>query len=183
MAEEFPDHDEFTVDSTGNVVFFYGDVSQKSVARLAKVLREVAHSVSSQYKGSVIYLFVHSGGGDVYAGLGAMDHVSTLDVPVFTVVDGMVGSAATFITLAGKKRFIMPSAHMHIHQLSTYFGGKFEDMKDDYKQSKKLMKMIRKIYLSKSNLNETELDKMLNRETTLSAAKAIRLGFADEIYA
>lgn len=183
MAEESSDfNDEYEVQSTGNNVFFYGEVCQGSVLRLAKTLREVASVLKSTHKEPVIYLFVHSNGGDLYSGLSAMDHVSTLSVPVHTVVDGMVGSAATFITLAGKKRYIMPNSHMHIHQLSTSFWGKYEEMVDDYKQSKRLMKLIRKIYSSRTNLTDPELDTLLSRESTLSANKSIRMGFVDEIY-
>lgn len=175
------DPDAYSVDFCGNTVFFYGEVSQKSSMRLAKVLREVSCNLMNQ-KNPVIYLHVQSEGGDLYAGLSAMDHITSLKVPVHTVVDGLVASAATFITLAGEKRYIMPHGFMHIHQLSTSFWGKYEEMVDDFKQNKRLMKLLKRIYMEKTSMKPEQVNELLSRESTLNSSKVIKLGLAEELY-
>lgn len=172
---------EELVTAEGNTVFFYAPVSNASIMLLNKTLLDVARSLRDQ-RNPVIYLFVHSEGGDLYAGLSAMDHISNFPIPVYTVIDGLVASAATFIALAGRKRFIMPHACVLVHQLSTSFWGKFEEMVDEYKTSKRLMAVITEAYLANTKLTEDKLKTILSRETHFGAKKAIHWGFAEEVY-
>lgn len=172
---------EELVTAEGNTVFFYAPVSNASIMLLNKTLLDVARSLRDQ-RSPVIYLFVHSEGGDLYAGLSAMDHISNFPIPIYTIIDGLVASAATFIALAGKKRFIMPHACVLVHQLSTSFWGKFEEMVDEYKTSKRLMAVITEAYLALTKLTEEKLKTILSRETHFGASKAIKWGFAEELY-
>lgn len=169
------------VASEGNSVYFYAPVSNASVLMLNKKLREVATRLQ-HHRDAIIYVFINSCGGDLYAGLSAMDHIASFPIPIYTVVDGLAASAATFIALAGKKRFIMKNAHILVHQLSTSFWGKYEEMVDEFKTSKRLMRLVKKIYKEKTQLDDEHLDKILGRETTLGAKKAIQYGFVDELY-
>lgn len=174
-------HATHQVSVHGNHVFFYGEVTTKSVLKLNVALRKVACQLP-ELKTSYIRLFIQSEGGDLYAGLSAMDHISTLGVPVHTVVDGFVASAATLMVLAGSQKFIMPHAHVLIHQLSSTFWGKYQDMVDEYRSSKRLMKMLKRIYLKHTKMTEDDLEEALNRETYMNARKAIVWGFADATY-
>lgn len=169
------------VTSMGNVIFFYASVSTASVLLLHRTLLEVSKSMMDQ-RDPIIYLFIHSPGGDLYAGLSAMDHIGSFHVPVYTVIDGLVASAATFIALAGKRRFIMPHACVLVHQLSTSFWGKYEDMVDEFKTSKRLMAVLTRTYLERTDLTEEKIKKILSRETHFGAKKAIKWGFVEELY-
>ena len=69
-----------------------------------------------------LWLYIHTEGGDAYAGLSAMDHIKNLKVPVYTVVDGSCASAGTFILMGGEKKYALPNSSVLIHQIRTDFG-------------------------------------------------------------
>ena len=53
-----------------------------------------------------IKLYITSGGGSVYQVLSAIDTIKNMRVTVNTYVKGFAASAATLLSLSGKKRFI-----------------------------------------------------------------------------
>lgn len=173
------DEDNVVID--GNSIFFYAQVSNKSVLKLNKALMEVCKKVACD-SNPHINLYINSEGGDLYAGLSAMDHVACCRFPVHTIMDGFVASAATLIAMAGKKRFVMQHCHVLLHQLSTSFGGKFQEMMDDYKNSKKLMKLLTHLYESKTRLTEDKLSDILKREKTLDSKAVLKYGLAEGIW-
>jgi len=172
---------EVLVETEGNAVFFYSPVSNASVLALNTALMRAAKNLRDQ-KNPIIYLFINSPGGDLYSGFSAMDHIESFPVPVHTIVDGYVASAATLIALAGQRRYVLPHAHLMVHQFSTTLDGKYEELLEQGKANKRLMKTFKETYLSKTNLTEEKLEKILARDTTFDAKRAIKWGFADEIY-
>ena len=52
-----------------------------------------------------IELHIHSGGGDLFAGLAAIDTIQALKSPIHTYVQGSVASAASLMSICGTKRF------------------------------------------------------------------------------
>lgn len=168
-----------------NSVYFHCDVTKSTVIKLIIMLREAAHYVTNVYSDSTeqrrIFLYVHSSGGDAYAGLSAMAHIKASHIPIVTIVDGFVASAATFIILAGTHRQMQSHSRFLIHQISLGFDGKYEDLIDELKNSKGLMKSIKNIYLKDTTLDTETLKLILQRERALSAQKCLKYGFIHEI--
>ena len=48
--------------------------------------------------------------------------LQNLSIDVHTYIDGLIASAATFIYLAGKKRFMSPYSYVLIHQIHNFLG-------------------------------------------------------------
>lgn len=164
----------------GNDVYFYDEVTPRTVMWLNKTVRELeAKSVVDQ---TPINVFIHSEGGDLMAGFSAMDHLRETRVPVVTVIDGMCASAATVIALGGHTRLVKRHAFALIHQLSTEFWGRYEDMKDEMKTCKKLMRALRKVYVDETKIPEKTLDTLLQRDVYFDAQKCVKLGVADAVY-
>ena len=161
-----------------NQVYFYSEVTRESVLHLIRALLKLR----DEQKKKRIYLFIHSDGGDLHAGLGAMDHIQNLGVEVRTVMDGFVASAATLIFLAGTRRYVMPNANLLIHQLATEFWGKFQDLQDEMANSKSLMDTIKTIYTKHTNIPRKDIKSLLKREMYLSAERCIELGIAEKPY-
>jgi ATP-dependent protease ClpP protease subunit len=63
-----------------------------------------------------------------------------------------------------------------IHQLSTEFWGKYEDLKDEMRQCEKLMRHLKRIYLKETELPEKKLDKLMTRDLYLSFSKCVKYG-------
>ena len=92
-----------------------------------------------------IALHIHCPGGDIDAGFTAMKIIYSSKIPIITIVDGMVASAATFMCMTSKLRLINPHGHMLIHQPSNILAtkGKFNTIEDKYLRIKKYMKTLK----------------------------------------
>lgn len=172
------DGEELNITRNGNELYFYEEVSTESVLYLNSMLKRMERDVHGP-----IVLYINSPGGCVFSGLSAMDHISSLRVPVHTVADGLCCSAATFMFLAGEKRFIKPHAHVLIHQISQESEWvRFEDMKDELKNLEKLMEHVVQIYRDTTDLPETKLKRMMKRDMYLNAEDCIKYKIADELF-
>jgi ATP-dependent protease ClpP protease subunit len=174
----------------GNKIYFYKGVSRDSVLNLIGVLNEnikKLKAVVSQI-GSIdnipIYLFINSEGGDYFAGLSAMDHIKNMNYPIYTVIDGMVASAATFISLAGTKRFITRSSWVLVHQIRSWFGGMYthEQLKDEMENSGNIMKSLNIMYSEHTRIPKKKLDQFFKHDLYIDSSQALKYGIADYIY-
>jgi ATP-dependent protease ClpP protease subunit len=174
----------------GNKIYFYKGVSRDSVLNLIGVLNEnikKLKAVVSQI-GSIdnipIYLFINSEGGDYFAGLSAMDHIKNMNYPIYTVIDGMVASAATFISLAGTKRFITRSSWVLVHQIRSWFGGMYthEQLKDEMENSGNIMKSLNMMYSEHTKIPKKKLDQFFKHDLYIDSSQALKYGIAEYIY-
>ena len=170
-----------------NKVYFRDVINEHTMSELCKELNRVDEELfymSKDYSLPTIpiYLFITTDGGEVYAVLRAIDCISQLTSPVYTIVDGLVASAGTLLSIVGKKRFIQPSGYMLIHQLRSNVWGKMKDIEDEVENLKKLMMYIVKLYSKKTNISSEQLEKMLKNECILEADECIKNGLVDKIY-
>ena len=170
------DDSDDLVQTNKEKIYFYAEVTKKTVLQLLCALTECSEYALIHDKSHII-MYIHSGGGDAYAGLSAMDHMMCNKVPIITVVDGFVASAATFMLLGAKRRFGMPHSNILIHQLSTEFWGKYADLVDEMHNSRALMEQIKQIYLRETKLDEGTLLQLLSKEITMNVQEAKTHGF------
>ena len=175
------------VEADENRVYFYSNVGEKEVFELVKLLRSMdvemqALSLRLGIDAIPIQLHIHSGGGDLFSGLAAIDTISTLKTPIHTYVQGSVASAATLMSVCGTKRFMYKNSLMLIHQISTsMLYGKYHEFLDEIENQNMLMDKVKAIYMDKTKLKEKQLDEMLQHDLWLSADKCLLLGLIDEI--
>ena len=174
MSDE-EQYDEGYLKVIGNKIFFYKDVNDDSVFELVTTLHSMEHFRS-------VTIFIKSDGGDVYAGLSAMDHMRASPIQITTVADGLCASSATLILFGGNKRLMMPSARILIHQLSSDFSGKFEEFKAEKRNLKSIMKQIRNVYESNSEIPSEKLDKYMEKDVYLKSSTCIRYGIVHGVY-
>ena len=129
-----------------------------------------------------IYLYINSVGGEAYSGLSGMDHIRLNKVPVTTIADGFVASAATLLLLGGAERKILKNTKVLIHQLSTQFLGKFKDLLDEVVNSKELMTNMKDIYKSETKMKSSEIENLIQKELHMNAYQALSYGFVDEVW-
>lgn len=183
-AEDDPSIDD-PIRCIEDSVFFYAEVTSANVLRLLHCLsRANAHALShcASPHDARVYLYIHSPGGDAYAGLSGLDHIRNNRLPVTTIVDGFVASAATFLLLGGSHRVALSHGTCLIHQLSTGFWGKYADLVDEVKNSTSLMKTFKKIYGERTSLDKAAIDSLLKKELTLDARKCLSMGIVDEVW-
>jgi ATP-dependent protease ClpP protease subunit len=168
----------------GTHVYFYCDVSQKSVLKLFKHIHEIREDTDSAFllrkrkrTGEPhITLHISSSGGDLYAGLAAHDVLSKIP-NLTTVAEGCVASSATLLLLAARERHLTKNCSILIHQLSTLTGWlRFEEMKDEMRNTESLQKQLRGVYDDKCTFTPDLIDELMSREKTLTAQEAEQHG-------
>lgn len=170
-----------------NRVYFYAPVTETTVLDLNKMLRSLdieMQCLSVRFGGAPfpIELHIHSGGGDLFSGLAAVDTIRTVKSPIHTYVDGSAASAATLMSLAGNKRFIYKNSFMLIHQLSSMLlEGTHEEFKDEFENQQRLMNRIKTLYREKAHMSDEILEDLLKHDLWLDADKCLEYGLVDEV--
>jgi ATP-dependent Clp protease protease subunit len=113
--------------------------------------------------------------------LSIVDTIKSCRSPVHTYIDGFAASAATLISVVGKKRFATPNSFMLIHQQRMMWEGKHADFIDEIENQKHVTETIQKIYLDHTKMKEKELQSILKRELHMPASECLKLGLIDEI--
>jgi ATP-dependent protease ClpP protease subunit len=171
-----------------NSIQFYAEISGSTCSELNRLLRELdtrmQHAKITMNDSSfdpTIHLRMHSYGGDVLAGLASVDTIRSLKTKVYTYVEGAAASAATIISIAGKKRYIGKNSFMLIHQLSSVCAGTFERLEDEQENNRRMMNTIKSLYKEYTKIPMKELDNILKRDIWFDAATCLKYGLVDEI--
>jgi ATP-dependent protease ClpP protease subunit len=170
-----------------NRIYFYAPVIESTILDLNKAIRALdieMQCLSIRFGGGTfpIELHIHSGGGDLFSGLAAVDTIRTVKTPIHTYVDGSAASAATLMSLAGDKRFIYKNSFMLIHQLSTMMvEGTHEQFKDEFENQQRLMSRIKNLYREKASMSDEILEDLLKHDLWLDADKCLEYGLVDEV--
>ena len=177
-----------SIKALDNTIHFYAEISGSSCSELNRLLRELdirmQHAkitMNDPIFDPVIHLRIHSYGGDVLAGLSSVDTIRTLRTKVYTYVEGAAASAATLISIVGKKRFIGKNAFMLIHQLSSVCAGTFERLQDEHENNRRIMGVIKSLYKEYTKIPMKELDNILKRDIWFDSTTCMKYGLVDTI--
>lgn len=175
----------YTVES--NQIFFYDDINRQSIYNFNKQLDATIKSIqllNIHYNLPVIppiELFLNSEGGEVFSAFSAVDRIKNSKIPIHSIVEGFCASASTLLSVSANKRYIRKNAFMMIHQLSGGIWGNYEVVKEEYENMELLMTCIKKIYLEKTKIPESDLIEILKHDTYLNAEECLKYGLVDEI--
>ena len=169
-----------------NRIYFYSEVSRPKNLELNKNIATMSNTLynrgqSLQTDPGRIFLHINSFGGSVFAGMSSVDYILNSKIPITTVIDGCAASAATIMSVVGHHRVMHKHSFMLIHQISSAMWGKFEEMKDDMKNSELLMDTIIKIYEEHTRIPRSELETILKRDIWWDAKTCLDYGLVDEI--
>jgi len=150
--------------------WFY-DNSSKDFANALQGLR-TARSITVR---------VNSPGGEVTAAQAIYNLIKSHPAHVTMIIDGIAASAATLILMAGN-RIIMPSnALMMIHNPMIVAVGDHNDMLHAAEILEKAKETMLNVYSERTGKDRTDLSKLLDDETWMTAAEALQEGFIDEV--
>lgn len=170
-----------------NRVHFYTAVNNASVLELNKVLRTLdiemqCLSIRLKIPPIPIELRIHSEGGDLFAGLAAVDAIRNVKTPIHTYVEGSAASAATLMSVCGAKRYMYRHSVMLIHQISALMvHGTHEQFKDEMANQALFMSKIENLYLEKTKMPIDEIRDMLKHDLWLDSETCLKLGLVDEV--
>jgi ATP-dependent protease ClpP protease subunit len=174
-----------------NHLYFKTDVDSDSINKLCSLIRKYVQHIRelevdtkiAQVNPKPLYLHITTYGGDLYQSFLAYDYIKSSPVPIYTIIEGYSASAGTVMSLGGVTRYITPSSVMLIHQLSTWTGGKYEEIADDFENSKEDMERLKDLYYKecKGKMTKREITEELKHDRWWKADKCVKKGLCDEI--
>jgi ATP-dependent Clp endopeptidase proteolytic subunit ClpP len=174
------------VERLDNRIYFYSEVLRPQILILNKQIRTLNirlrnSAAALSHPPANIHLHINSFGGSLFSGLCAVDNIKKSDAPIHSIIDGCAASAATLMSVVAAERYINEHSFMLIHQLSSGFWGKFEELKDGVENSTLLMQTIKKIYDEHTRIPKKKLNEILKRDLWFDAKTCLDYGLVDEI--
>lgn len=135
-------------------------------------------------KGRTVNVRINSPGGLAYDGLTIFNALLQHEGGVTTTVEGLAGSAASLIAMAGNPVRMMANANMFIHRSQGIAFGNAITMRDMAEFLDSLDDGIAETYVSKTGLSRRRVNQLLDGKvdgTNMTAKDAKNLGFIDEV--
>jgi ATP-dependent protease ClpP protease subunit len=163
----------------GNEILYYGDIDRENALVFVEKFKKLEIEMLKKKAELVGYepqirVHVMSDGGDVFSGLNMMNILERSRVKVITIAQGACCSAATFVVLGGSERRMGRNAYFLIHQMSTEFWGNYQELKNEMKSTEKFMKMLKKMYMSKTSIPEKKFMRLMKKDIYLSPSKCLK---------
>jgi ATP-dependent Clp protease protease subunit len=130
-----------------------------------------------------ISMYINSPGGYVTAGLGIYDTMQYIRPKVQTLCVGQASSAASLLLCAGNpgERYCLPNSRVLVHQPSASYYGQAADIARHAQEIVKLKRRLNEIYAKHTGQTVEAVEKMLDRDTYLTAEEAKAFGLVDKI--
>jgi len=169
-----------------NKIYYYAGVGRDSASELNKKIGELESKSLTlgnnlDIDPPTLRLMINSGGGSITAGISSMDTILRCKVPVHTYVDGFCASAATFLSVVGKKRYMSRNSYMLIHQLSSNFWGKYSEFEDEKQNLDLMMETIKNVYKEYTKVPMRKINEILKHDLLWDASTCLKYGLIDEI--
>jgi ATP-dependent Clp protease, protease subunit len=135
--------------------------------------------------GKPITFIINSPGGSIDAGFAIWDQVKMISSPIVTCVTGLAASMGSVLSLcaASGKRFATPHSRIMIHQpsISGQVMGQATDLDIHAKEILKTFALLIDLYVEHTGRSRKEIEKVLDRDTWMSAQEALDFGLLDKI--
>jgi ATP-dependent Clp protease protease subunit len=158
-------------DAIGEDMWTGGGVTPKGVAEQLKALAGV----------KTLNIYINSPGGSVFDGEAIYNQLRRFEATKNVIVDGLAASAASFIAMAGDKITMGHGSQMMIHRAMGGAYGFESDLRAVADVLGMLSGTIADIYAKRTGKSRDEVLALMDAETWMDPAKALELGFADEV--
>lgn len=128
-----------------------------------------------------VNLHINSGGGDVFESIAIANQLKQHSGNVNVVIDGLAGSGASVIAMAGDTIKMFNSSMLMIHKAWTYASGNSDDLRKIADNLDKIDASVKASYMGRFVGTEEELEDLIADETWITADEAKVFGFTDEV--
>lgn len=130
-----------------------------------------------------IQMYIHSPGGEVYAGLAIYDTMQQISPPVSTTAVGLTASFGTVLLVGGAAgmRYALPGATIHMHQPFGGAQGQVTDMMIRVNEYQRLKKRLIDIFVYHTGKAPETIEHDMDRDFYLDAEQARTYGIIDSI--
>jgi ATP-dependent Clp protease protease subunit len=132
-----------------------------------------------------ISMYINSPGGIVTSGLAIYDTMEYVRPDISTVCMGQAASMGSLLLMAGAagKRYSLPNARIMTHQPSGGFQGQATDIEIHAREILDLRKRLNGIYEQHTGKSQKQVEKIMERDTFMTAEDAKAFGLIDEVVA
>ncbi len=130
---------------------------------------------------TVVIVYIHSIGGDMYSALKMVDAIAASSVRVITVATGHAFSAATLLFSCGTQRYVTPNATIMVHDVQVEsLEGRLQDVKTEHAEMERLSTILWDTISSNIGQEKGYMRKHYdsNKDSYLSAQDALDIGLA-----
>ena len=159
-------------------LYFYGDIvsSWWGAWDDTDQYPESVKKCMDKAKGKDLNIYINSGGGSVFAGMTIYNMIKRHEGNTTVYIDGLAGSIASVIALAGDRVVMRTGSTFMIHKpLFALWGGynadDFRKMAQDLDVIQECIMQVYKENL-RDGVNPDEVEQMVNEETFMSSEKA-----------
>ena len=130
-----------------------------------------------------ISMYINSPGGIVTSGLAMYDTMEYIRPDIATVCIGQAASMGSLLLMAGTagKRHSLPNARIMTHQPSGGFSGQAADIEIHAREILNLRERLNQIYVKHTGKNIKAIQKIMDRDTFMTAEEAQSFGLIDEV--
>lgn len=157
-------------------LYFYGDIVSDWYGAWADEDQypEQVKNFLDDAKGKELNIYINSGGGSVFAGLAIYNMLKRHEAHKTVYVDGLAGSIASVIAMAGDRIVIPPSASLMIHKPWSWTSGNATDFRKLADDLDAIEGCIMAVYEEnlKDGVDLASIKKMVDEETWLDGNKA-----------
>lgn len=166
-------------DNSSTELFVYGDIVDSAYWDEVGAKEFVADL--SKVTSNDITVRINSGGGSVFAGFAMYNSLKQHKANITVRVDGLAGSAASIVAMAGDKIIMPLGSMMFIHNSWTYAAGNSGELKEHAEMLSKIDTTMLEVYKAKTGLDEATIKDLMDKDSWLTATEAKNLGFATDI--
>ena len=161
------------------IIFLNGPVEDM----MASVICAQLLFLESENPSKDIFMYINSPGGVVTSGMAIYDTMEYIRPDVSTVCIGQAASMGSLLLTAGAagKRHCLPNARIMTHQPSGGFQGQATDIEIHAKEIISLRSRLNKIYEKHSGKTLKQIEKIMDRATSMSPTEAKQMGMIDEV--
>jgi ATP-dependent Clp protease protease subunit len=128
-----------------------------------------------------IVININSNGGDVFAGIAMYNTIKNHKGKTTINIDGLAASIASVIAMAGDEIIMPKNSLMMIHNAWTFAFGNASDFRKLADDMDKIGNSIIETYMSRTTESREAIQKLLDKETWLSADEALKLNLCTEV--
>lgn len=147
---------------------FFGGVTAQSVSEALKDLGKVR----------ALDIYVNSDGGSVFDGIAIYNQLRRFDAEKTVHIDGIAASIASVIAMAADDRRIAENAMVMIHDPWGAAVGTSAEMRKYAESLDQVRETILDTYVTRTGGSRAEIGQWMSAETWMSAAEAVKRGFA-----
>lgn len=163
-----------------NRIVFLGTPIDDQIANL--IVAQLLY-LSSEDPEAPIQMYIHSPGGQVYAGMAIYDTMQMIPNPISTLAVGMTASFGTVLLTAGTKgqRYALPNATIHMHQPLGGAQGQASDIEIQAREILRLKDHLNQILAHHTGHSIDTIERDTNRDFYLDANGAVDYGLVDQV--